>query len=171
MKYQWCIYIICVIFLIVFICYSQNVYVDIRNFVSSTFLWCHYHLAQADRYHQWNLGCKISRFINILFHYWLSLKTLLTYNHWHHPNMEHSYASFRCSSGIILGMGSTNERWRYNVTSSLIGRAHTQNDQCSLLGWRWKCFQVPSSTYNWTLILTPYSLCHCVILILYSAFV
>ena len=25
-------------------------------------------------------------------------------------------------------MGSANERWRYNVTSSLIGWAHTQND-------------------------------------------
>ena len=31
-------------------------------------------------------------------------------------------------SGIILGMGSANERRRYNVTSSLIGWAHTQND-------------------------------------------
>ena len=28
-------------------------------------------------------------------------------------------------AGIILGMGSANERWRYNVTSSLIGWAHT----------------------------------------------
>ena len=27
-------------------------------------------------------------------------------------------------------MGSANERWRYNVTSSLIGCAHTQNDPC-----------------------------------------
>ena len=32
------------------------------------------------------------------------------------------------SSGIILGMGSANERWRYIVTSFLIGWAHTQND-------------------------------------------
>ena len=31
-------------------------------------------------------------------------------------------------SGIILGMGSANERWHYIVTSSLIGWAHTQND-------------------------------------------
>ena len=30
--------------------------------------------------------------------------------------------------GIILGMGSANERWRYIVMSSLIGWAHTQND-------------------------------------------
>ena len=32
--------------------------------------------------------------------------------------------------GIILGMGSANERRRYIVTSSLIGWAHTQNDPC-----------------------------------------
>ena len=31
-------------------------------------------------------------------------------------------------SKINLGMGSANERRRYNVTSSLIGWAHTQND-------------------------------------------
>ena len=30
--------------------------------------------------------------------------------------------------GIIPGMGSANERRRYNVTSALIGWAHTQND-------------------------------------------
>ena len=29
---------------------------------------------------------------------------------------------------IILGMGSANERRRYNVTSSLIGWAHTKTD-------------------------------------------
>ena len=32
------------------------------------------------------------------------------------------------ASGIILGMGSANEKRCYNVTSSLIGWAHTQND-------------------------------------------
>ena len=31
-------------------------------------------------------------------------------------------------TGIILGMGLTNERRRYNVTASLIGWAHTQFD-------------------------------------------
>ena len=31
-------------------------------------------------------------------------------------------------AGIILGMGSANERRYYNVTSSVIGWAHTQND-------------------------------------------
>ena len=31
-------------------------------------------------------------------------------------------------SGIILGMRWVKERRRYNVTSSLIGRVHTQGD-------------------------------------------
>ena len=34
-------------------------------------------------------------------------------------------------SGIILVMGSANERRRYNVTSSLVGRAHNQNETCT----------------------------------------
>ena len=34
----------------------------------------------------------------------------------------------RLYADIIPGMDSTNERRRYNVTSSLIGWAHTQND-------------------------------------------
>ena len=33
-----------------------------------------------------------------------------------------------CIPGIILCLGSANERWRYLITSSLIGWAHTQND-------------------------------------------
>ena len=33
---------------------------------------------------------------------------------------------------IILGMGSANERHCYNVTSSLISWAHTQNDACNI---------------------------------------
>ena len=33
-------------------------------------------------------------------------------------------------SGIILGMGTANERQRYIVTLSLIGWAHTLNDLC-----------------------------------------
>ena len=32
------------------------------------------------------------------------------------------------SAWIILGMGISNERWLYSVTSSLIGWAHTLND-------------------------------------------
>ena len=35
-----------------------------------------------------------------------------------------------CLSEIILYMQPTNERRRYNVTSSLIGWAHIQNDPC-----------------------------------------
>ena len=31
-------------------------------------------------------------------------------------------------SGIILGMGLTKEKRRYNVMSSFIGLAHTHND-------------------------------------------
>ena len=37
----------------------------------------------------------------------------------------------RLQPGIILGMGSANERWHYNATS-VIGWAHTQNDP-------WQC--------------------------------
>ena len=43
--------------------------------------------------------------------------------HWLSPYPEW----FIC---IILGMGSPNERWRYNVTSSLIGWAHIHSDPC-----------------------------------------
>ena len=35
--------------------------------------------------------------------------------------------------GIILYTHPANERRRYNVTSSLIGWAHTQNDPCKLV--------------------------------------
>ena len=35
------------------------------------------------------------------------------------------------TAGIILGIGSGNERWCYNVMSYLIGWAHTQNDLCT----------------------------------------
>ena len=36
--------------------------------------------------------------------------------------------------GSLLGMGSANERRRYDVATSLIGRAHTQNDSWSSQG-------------------------------------
>ena len=39
---------------------------------------------------------------------------------------------FTPNIGIILGMRSVSERWRYNVTSSLIGWAHTQNVPCGV---------------------------------------
>ena len=32
--------------------------------------------------------------------------------------------------GIIVGMGSTNERWCYIIKLSLIGWTHTRNDSC-----------------------------------------
>ena len=41
-----------------------------------------------------------------------------------------SAASVYISTEIILGMDSANERWRYTVTSSLIGWTHTHNDPC-----------------------------------------
>ena len=44
------------------------------------------------------------------------------------------FAPLLCS-GVILGMGSANERRRYIVTSSLIGWADTQNDP-----WCWICW-------------------------------
>ena len=44
--------------------------------------------------------------------------------------------------GIILDMGSANERRRYTITSSLIGRAHTQNDPSSCQCLRhWRTFR------------------------------
>ena len=47
-------------------------------------------------------------------------------------------------TGIILCMGSANERLRYIVTSSLIGWAHTKNDSC--FGW-----DTPHSKYMYKL--------------------
>ena len=44
----------------------------------------------------------------------------------HLPGMSGRHHSL----GIILGMGSANERRRYIVTPSLIGRVPTQNDPC-----------------------------------------
>ena len=40
-------------------------------------------------------------------------------------------------TGIIVGMGSANESWRYIVMSSLFGWAHTHNDHsgCGLNQW------------------------------------
>ena len=53
-----------------------------------------------------------------------------------HANLCASEKTYMCThilymllkSGIILCMHSANERWRYIVTSSLIGWAHTQNE-------------------------------------------
>ena len=50
--------------------------------------------------------------------------------------IEKQMLNFRCGdssayfAGITLGMGSSNERRRYNVIFSVIDWAHTQNDPC-----------------------------------------
>ena len=46
------------------------------------------------------------------------------------------FHSLRSSTGIILGMGSTNERWRYIVMVSLIDWVHNQNDPCEWYVYR-----------------------------------
>ena len=43
-------------------------------------------------------------------------------SHWLRPNLESALS--KPIQGVILGIGSANERRRYNVTSSLIGWAH-----------------------------------------------
>ena len=56
-------------------------------------------------------------------------------NHEHSHNKANQYNAKPCAyfarhtvcAGIIIGMGSANERRRYNVTPALIDRAHTQN--------------------------------------------
>ena len=49
-------------------------------------------------------------------------------------------------TGVILCMRPVNERWRYTVTPSLIGLAHTQKDPCcdkvTLIYFLFHCFQV-----------------------------
>ena len=46
------------------------------------------------------------------------------------PQLKERKTKLCAYSGIILGMGSANERWRYNVTWSLIGWHHIHNDPC-----------------------------------------
>ena len=46
-------------------------------------------------------------------------------------------------AGIIFCMRPANERWRYIVTSSHIGCAHTQNDQCLWMSGHHHCLQTP----------------------------
>ena len=48
---------------------------------------------------------------------------MISHNGW-------GYAQNNHYSGIIPGMGSPNERRRYNVTPSLGGLVHTQNNHC-----------------------------------------
>ena len=73
---------------------------------------------------------------------------------------------FLSCPGVILGMGSANERWRYNVTSSLIGLAHAQNGpwSCWCQLWVWICCihsTWPTFKLDWTsCILSIHSLFH-----------
>ena len=48
--------------------------------------------------------------------------------------MMFSFWQSSAPAGIILWMRPANERRRYNVTSSVIGRAHSQNDPCPECG-------------------------------------
>ena len=50
------------------------------------------------------------------------------------------------SSGIIVGICSTNEKRRYIVTSSLVGWAYIQNVTSSLVGW------AHTHSYPWVLV-------------------
>ena len=45
-------------------------------------------------------------------------------------NIELKCEKIKCNAWIILCMGSTNERWSYNIMS-LTDLAHTQNDPCN----------------------------------------
>ena len=59
-------------------------------------------------------------------------------NNWFRSKYQVNGFIFLCcntASGIILGMGSTNDTRRYIVTHCIIGRAHTRNDPwaCHLL--------------------------------------
>ena len=47
------------------------------------------------------------------------------------PIIIHFDLSSHCNAGFILCMRPANERRRYIVTSSLIGRTHTQNEPCN----------------------------------------
>ena len=51
-------------------------------------------------------------------------------------------------TGIILLMHPANEIWRYNVTSSLIGWPHAENDSGRLLLFGAKTAEVPSVGQN-----------------------
>ena len=89
-------------------------------------------------------------YITLIFHY-ISYTSMcqctLSGASQYEPTIWHHYGGCRCPgakqvpchdmclhfnnyAGIILCMRPANERRRYNVTSSLIGWAHTQNDPC-----------------------------------------
>ena len=71
-----------------------------------------------------------------------------------HFELDH----WRCPlSGIILDIGSTNERGHYIVTPHLIGLAHVQNDPCgpvgSYCGYKWQKW-----VHNMCIIYTVYNI-------------
>ena len=65
----------------------------------------------------------------------LVTKSSVSINNWYHITCVQKHNAFHEISvtGLILGMGSANERWHYNVTWCLTGWAHTQNDP-------WVCY-------------------------------
>ena len=72
--------------------------------------------------------------------------------------------------GIILSMGSANERRRYYVTPSLIGWTHTQNDPCIQMRLYWNvfvstCLFIWNNFHSWScmscgIIYTPHETIH-----------
>ena len=49
---------------------------------------------------------------------------------------EETLQSYRCNAGLILGLRPANERWRYFVTTSLIGWAQVKNQTWNIFS-RW----------------------------------
>ena len=84
----------------------------------------------------------------------LLTQTICYLTHQSHGNLLHSNIS-----GIILCMHPANERWCYNVTSSLIGCVHSQDDPC-ILHWVTGDKQL-LFIWKWCNILT---ICHCYLL-------
>ena len=71
-----------------------------------------------------NLGVDLSNSLKSLF---AIIKLCNVSNSsWISTQLDMLYTLWK--TGISLGMGSANGRWYYNVTSSLIGWTHTQND-------------------------------------------
>ena len=87
------------------------------------------------------MSCCLTAPSHYLNQYWLIISTMW----WHSSIFTQVYFVGSCwkiywvllqvmvsRSGLILCMRPANERWCYNVTSSLIGWAHSQNGP-----WRW----------------------------------
>ena len=76
---------------------------------------------------QWNALGRLHIFLKLyVYNGVITMSASWFFMQWIHSKI---YAGgSRLLPGIILGMGSANERRRYYVTPPLIGRAHTQND-------------------------------------------